>query len=53
MNVMDDWDREAIIQESYILLTSFAELLYIVIIKMCTQTKTIKKRDQIEQKILL
>ncbi len=42
MNVMDDWDMKAILQESYVLLTLFAEPLYIAIIKMCTQTKTNK-----------
>ncbi len=44
MSVMDDWDMKAVIQESYVLLTLFAELPYIVIIKMCAQTKTIKEK---------
>ncbi len=44
MSVMDDWDMKATIKESYILLTLFAELLYIAIIKMCTQIKTIKEK---------
>ncbi len=35
---------KAIMQESYVFLTLFAELLYIAIIKMCTQTKTIKEK---------
>ncbi len=35
---------KAKIQESYILLTLFAALLYIANIKMCTQTKTIKEK---------
>ncbi len=43
MSVMDDWDVRAVIQKSYVLLTLFAELLYTVIIKMCTQTKTIEE----------
>ncbi len=39
-----------IIQESYVLLTLFAELLYIVIIKTVHKPKLLKKRDLIEQK---
>ncbi len=44
MSVMDDRDIKVIIQESYVLLAIFADLLYIVIIKMCTQTKTTKEK---------
>ncbi len=36
---------KAIIQESFVLLTLFAELLYIVIINMCTQTKTNEEKN--------
>ncbi len=50
---INDWDTKAIIQESYILLTLFAELLYIEMIKMCKHTKTIKEKGSNEQKILL
>ncbi len=46
MSVMDDRHMRAIIQESYVSLTLFAELL-------CIAIKLLKKRDQMEQKNII